>query len=256
MRFWTAWQLLTIIPIPYCREYPPENLGKSIGFFPVVGIFLGAGLLGLDLLLRLFLPLMLVNILLLVVLLILTGALHLDGFIDTCDGLAIRGLPPARLEAMHDSRVGAFGVIGGCLMLLAQFASLMSLPSGLRTNAFLLMPVLSRWAMVYAICAFPSAKKEGMGWQVKQGATWKGMAIATGISSVIALVSLRWWGLALLAALALIVFVFARFLCSRLGGLSGDSYGAINEFTQLAVLILVYIIANYASNIYSLPYFI
>jgi len=82
------------------------------------------------------------------------------------------------------------------------------------------------------------------------------MAIATGISSIIALVSLRWWGLALLAALALIVFVFARFLCSRLGGLSGDSYGAINEFTQLAVLILVYIIANYASNIYSLPYFI
>ena len=188
---------------------------------------------------------MLVNILLLVALIILTGALHLDGFIDTCDGLAVRDLPAVRLKAMSDSRVGAFGVIGGCSMLLAQFASLMALPTGLRANALILMPVLSRWAMVYAICAFPPAKKEGMGWTIKQGARWKGMAVATGISLGIASVLLRWWGLALLAAIGLVALIFARFLCSRLGGLSGDSYGAVNEFAQLAMLILIYIAGAY-----------
>ena len=256
MRFWIAWQLLTIIPIPRRREYSPEDLGKSIGFFPVIGLFLGAVLLGLDLLLSLFLPLVLVNVLLIIVLLILTGALHLDGFIDTCDGLAVKGSPSDRLKAMKDSRVGAFGVIGACCMLLAQFAALMALPMGIRASALILMPVLGHWAMVYAICAFPVAKKEGMGWAIKQGANWKGMALAAGISLVIASVLLGWWGLALMAAVSLIVLIFARFLSSRLGGLSGDSYGAVSELTQLAVLILIYIIANYAPNLYSLMYFV
>ena len=245
MRFWIAWQLLTIIPVPYRGDYSPEELGKSLGFFPLVGLFLGAVLFGLDLLLRLFLPLILVNVLLLVALILLTGALHLDGFIDTCDGLALKSSTAERLKAMHDSRVGAFGVIGGCSMLLAQFAGLMSLPVELRGSALLLMPTLSRCAMVYAICAYPPAKKEGMGWAIKQGASGKGMALATVISLAIAFALLRWWGLALVAGSAILVLIFARFLCSRFEGLNGDNYGAINEFTQLAVLILVYIIANY-----------
>ena len=244
MRFWIAWQFLTIIPSPRRREYGAEDLGKAISFFPVVGLFLGLVLFGLDLLLGSFLPSILINVLLVIVLVILTGALHLDGFIDTCDGLSVKSSISDKLKVMSDSRVGGFGVVGGCCLILAKFASLVALPQQLRASALILMPILSRWGMVYAIFIFPLAKKEGMGWTVKQKASWQGMVVATVFSLIIALVLLKWWGAALLAALSLILLVVSKYLCSRFGGLTGDTYGAINEFAEVVVLILMLLIGE------------
>ena len=244
MRFWIAWQFLTIIPSPFRRGYGSEDLGKSIGFFPVVGLFLGLALFGLDLLLGLFLPSILINVLLVIALVILTGGLHLDGFIDTCDGLSVKSSVSDKLKVMSDSRVGGFGVVGGCCLVLAKFASLVALPQQLRSVALLLMPVLSRWGMVYAISIFPLAKKEGMGWAVRQKANWKGMAAASVFSLIIVASLFKWWGAALLAVLSLILLVVSKYLCSRFGGLTGDTYGAINEFGEVTVLILMFIIAE------------
>lgn len=244
MRFWIAWQFLTIIPSPHHREYGSEELGKSLAFFPVVGLFLGVVLFGLDRLLGLFLPSILINVLLIVALIVLTGALHLDGFIDTCDGLGVKSSTSDKLKAMSDSRVGGVGVVGGCCLILAQFASLVALPEALRGTALVLMPVLSRWGIVYAISMFPSAKKEGMGWAVKQGANWKGLAVATGFALIVTLVLLKWWGAALMGAVCLILFLFSKYLSSRFGGLTGDTHGAINEFAEVIVLILVLIVGT------------
>ena len=244
MRFWIAWQFLTIIPSPRRRECGAEDLGKSISFFPVVGLFLGLVLFGLDYLLGLFLPSLLINVLLVIALVILTGALHLDGFIDTCDGFAIKSSTLDRLKVMSDSRVGGFGVVGGCCLILAKFASLVALPQQLRASALILMPILSRWGMVYAISIFPLAKREGMGWAVKQKASWKGMVVATVFSLIMGLVLLKWWGAALLAVLGLILLGFSKYLCSRFGGLTGDTYGAINEFAEVVVLILMLLIGE------------
>jgi adenosylcobinamide-GDP ribazoletransferase len=245
MRFWIAWQLLTIIPSPpRYRAYGAEDLGRSVSFFPIVGLFLGLVLFGLDYLLGLLLPSIVVSILLIIALVILTGALHLDGFVDTCDGLAVRSSASHKLKIMADTQVGAFGVVGGCCLILAKFASLFALPEGLRASALILMPVLSRWGMVYAIYVFSSAKKEGLGWATKQKANWKGMAVATILALVIAFALLNWWGVALLAALFLILWAVSKYLSSRFGGLTGDNYGAINEFAEVAVLILAFIIAE------------
>jgi len=245
MRFWIAWQFLTIIPSPCRREYGAKDLGKAISFFPVVGLFLGLVLFGLDYLLGSFLPSILINVLLIIALIILTGGLHLDGFIDTCDGFAIKSSTLDRLKVMSDSRVGGFGVVGGCCLILAKFASLVALPQELRASVLILMPILSRWGMVYAISIFPLAKKEGMGWAVKQKASWKGMVVATVFSLIVALVLLKWWGAALMAALGLILLVVSKYLCSRFGGLTGDTYGAINEFAEVVVLILMLLIAEF-----------
>ncbi|GAI67933.1 unnamed protein product, partial [marine sediment metagenome] len=97
------------------------------------------------------------------------------------------------------------------------------------------MPVLSRWGIVYAISTFPSAKKEGIGWAIKQGANWKGLAVATAFSLITALALLTWWGAILMAALCLILLAFSRYLCSRFGGLTGDNYGAINELAEVVM---------------------
>ncbi|MCD6391176.1 MAG: adenosylcobinamide-GDP ribazoletransferase [Dehalococcoidia bacterium] len=245
MRFWIAWQFLTIIPSPpRYRLYSAEDLGRSISLFPVVGLLLGLVLFGLNYLLGLFLPPIVVSILLVIALVILTGALHLDGFIDTCDGLVVRSSASNKLKIMSDTQVGAFGVVGGCCLILAKFAALFSLPEGLRAIALILMPILSRWGMVYALYAFHPAKKEGLGWAAKQKANWKGMAAATIFTLVMAFALLNWWGAALLAALSLILWAASKYLCSKFGGLTGDNYGAINEFAEVVVLILIFVIAE------------
>ncbi len=201
-------------------------------------------LFGLDRGLGLFLPSVLVNILLVIALIVLTGGLHLDGLIDTCDGFAVRSSALDRLKIMSDSRVGGFGVVGGCCLIIAKFAALVALPAGLRASALILMPLLSRWGMVYAISAFSPAKTEGMGWAIKQKASRKGMVVATLFSLVIASVLLKWWGAILLAALCLILLAVSKYLCSRFQGLTGDNYGAINELAEVSVLILMFIISE------------
>ena len=242
MQFWIAWQFLTAIPPPHRQKHDAKDLGRSISFFPVVGLFLGMMLFGLDYLLGLLLPSLLSNVLLVIALIILTGALHLDGFIDTCDGLAVKSSHSARLTIMSDSRVGGFGVVGGCCLILAKLASLIALPPGLRPAALILMPLLGRWGIVYAIFAFPSAKTAGMGWVTKQAANWKRLIVATVFSLFITSLLLGWWGIALMAMLCLTISAFAKHLCSIFGGLTGDNYGAINEFAEVAILILISII--------------
>ncbi|MFH1086960.1 MAG: adenosylcobinamide-GDP ribazoletransferase [Chloroflexota bacterium] len=238
MSFWAAWQFLTTLPSPCRRGHDLTGLGRAAGFFPVVGLVLGLVLFGLDRLLGLLLPAVLVNILLVIAIIVLTGALHLDGLIDTCDGLAVKSSAADRLMIMTDARVGGFGVVGGCCLILLKFVSLAALPSGLRSAALLLTPVLSRWGMVYAISAFPAARKEGIGWAVKQGVDRPGIALATLVALVVAMLLLGWWGAALVGATWLVVLAVSRYLCSLLGGLSGDSYGAVNELGEVAVLIL------------------
>ena len=240
MGFWIALRFLTIIPSPSRGEFSPQKAGRSLGYFPVVGLMVGGILFGIDLGLGLILPAVVVNGLLIAVLIILTGALHLDGFIDTCDGFAGES-PSRRLEIMSDSQVGAFGIAGACCLLLIKYAALLSLPGNFRMAALLLMPTLSRWTVVYSIFAFPYAPKKtpGLGQIFKQQATWQGLTIATSVALVAVIVLISWQGVGLMAGVWLIIFGIAWLLRSRLGGLTGDTYGAINELAEVLVLILL-----------------
>jgi len=122
LSFLAAFQFLTSIPLPGRR------------YFPVVGLIIGLILAGLNWLLSLILPSAVVNALLIVVLVIITGALHLDGFVDTCDGIAGHKAVEDRWRVMHDSRAGAFGIVGVVLLLLVKYVSL-----------FILMPAPQAW---------------------------------------------------------------------------------------------------------------
>ncbi|MBI2174827.1 MAG: adenosylcobinamide-GDP ribazoletransferase, partial [Candidatus Omnitrophica bacterium] len=173
MRFLAALSFLTIIPLPIRREISPEEVGRSLGYFPVVGVIIGLILAGLNWLFRWFLPPTVISGLLIVAMVLISGALHLDGFIDTCDGIAGHQTVEDRWRVMHDSRVGAFGVIGVFLLLLVKYVSLSSLPESWLTITLLVMPVVSRWAMVYAVFAYPYARPDGLGLAFKQGASWQ-----------------------------------------------------------------------------------
>jgi adenosylcobinamide-GDP ribazoletransferase len=240
--FWAALQFLTIFPTPLHHEVNAETSGQSLAYFPLIGLILGAILLGLYYGLSLILPPAAVTILLIIALVILTGAHHLDGFIDTCDGVIAGKSKRERLAIMSDTRVGAFGIVGVVLLLLLKYASLFSVSTML--PALLLMPTLSRWTMVSIIFTFPQAKSSGMGLSFKQGATWQRLTVATLIALIVAVVLLKWWGLALMAVLWLIAFGIASYFRSRLGGLTGDNYGAINELSEVVVLLLIILIGR------------
>jgi adenosylcobinamide-GDP ribazoletransferase len=199
-------------------------------------------LLGLYYGLILVLPPSVVAALLIIALVILTGAHHLDGLIDTCDGVIAGKSKKERLAIMSDTKVGVFGIVGVVLLLLLKYVSLLSV--SLILPALLLMPTLSRWIMVSIIFTSPYPKRSGMGLAFKQGATWQRLAIATIIALIIAIALLKWWGLVLMAALWLIAFGIAGSFRSRLDGLTGDNYGAINEISEVLVLLLIILIGR------------
>ena len=244
MSFLAALRFLTIVPIPWRREVSQEEVGQSIGYFPVVGIIIGFILAGLNWLLGLLLPSTVVNALLIVCLVVLGGGLHLDGFVDTCDGIAGHKPAEARWQVMHDSRAGAFGIIGACCLLLVKYISLNSVPEPLLMATLVLMPVVSRWAMVYTVFAYPYAKPSGLGKAFKQGTSWLRFIMATLIALVVAAILARLAGLAIMLGIWVIVMAMAAYLKRKFSGLTGDTYGAINEVAEVCVLIFVCLLAH------------
>jgi len=234
--FFTAIRFLTIFPLPGRRDKTVENFGMSLPFFPLVGLLLGGILVGLNYGLTFILSLPVVYMLLIIVLVIMTGAHHIDGLIDTFDGIVIGKTRERRLEIMVDNRVGAFGITAAILIIMLKYISLLSVPVAL--PALLLMPVLSRWLMVTMIFIFPYARSAGMGLAFKQEAKWYGLAIATAIALAAAVVLISWRGVVLMAALWLISVGIGSYFRTRLGGLTGDVYGALNEIAEALVPLL------------------
>lgn len=234
-----AWRFLTIVPLPGATPVSAKELGASQGFFPLVGLLLGGGLAALDWLLGLIFPLSLASALTIAAWVAVTGALHLDGLVDTCDGLAPGRTREERLAIMRDSHSGGFGVAGGVCLLLAKYGALLGLVGPPRFWSLLLAPTLGRWALVHAILAYPYAHSQGKGSAFKAEASLGRFLLATFWAALPSLALLRLGGLALLVGNALVGGATARFLASHFGGLTGDSYGAINEVVEVTSLALL-----------------
>ena len=233
--FFAALQFLTIFPAVMRRPFTRTELGWSLAFFPLVGGLIGGILLALDRLLMLAFPPTLGAALILAVWVLVTGALHMDGFLDTCDGLLGGRTPEQRLRIMRDERVGAFAVIGGVLLLLIKYQALVALVD--REFALILAPVLGRWGIVLAVVFFPYARTEGLGRDMKDNAGWLPSLLASAVAILAA-----WWiaaWLGLLSAGIVIVFLFgcAMFILRRVPGFTGDIYGFCCESFEVLVLL-------------------
>jgi adenosylcobinamide-GDP ribazoletransferase len=231
----TAFQFLTTFPAVIRRTFTAQELGRAVGFFPFVGLVLGGVFYGLVSGLRLIFPSQVVAVFVLAAWLLLTRALHFDGFLDTCDGLFGGFTPERRLEIMRDSRVGAFGVAAGGLLLLAKYAAIVSLP---HISGLLLAPVLGRWALSMAIFAYPYAREKGLGRDMKDNVRWPQVTLSTVVSMLVAWLFAGWAGLLAFALAGAVLWLGAGFILRRIPGLTGDSYGALCELVELAVLLL------------------
>jgi adenosylcobinamide-GDP ribazoletransferase len=234
------------------REISPAQLGRATAFFPLAGLIIGGILAGLNWLFNLFLPFGIVNVLLIVALVIATGAMHLDGLADTCDGMAGHKPVEERWKVMHDSRTGAFGVVGVVLVLLAKYIALDYIPADKMTATLLFVPVVSRWAMVYAIYAFRYARPEGLGKAYKEATRWPQLLCATifTLAAAAALYPLfKVTGLLLIGGIWLVTTALAFYFRYKFAGLTGDTYGAINEVCEVMALLFVIIIFTNAPGL-------
>ena len=234
-----ALQFLTIMP-PVLRSAPrPRDLGRSEAFFPFIGLMLGAVLAIADRLADPYVAPLVRDALLLILLAALTGALHLDGIIDTFDGLFINGNRDRRLAVMRDPRAGAYGVVAIILLLVLKLAALASLPPSLRFGSLLVAPCMGRWAIVLVTSQFPYARNEGMGQAFKQSLRWTHVVVAGAIAAEVAVLVLGVSGIVVWFLASTAALIVAHYMASRLGGLTGDTYGAICELVETGVLVVL-----------------
>ena len=233
-----ALQFLTIAPPVVRRPFTVVEMGRAVGYFPLVGALLGGLLAELDRGLEGILPDGVSTALVLTAWVAITGALHLDGFLDACDGLFGGHTPESRLEILRDVHVGAFGVVGAVMLLLIKLAALVSLPVSRHIAALLLAPTLGRWGMTLAVVFFPYARPEGLGRAMKDHAGWREVALATVTGLAVAWFAGGWLGLVALGLAGATTWAVARFVLARLPGLTGDVYGAISETVEVVILLL------------------
>ena len=249
-----AFQFLTIIPVKEVRDVSGQEMGSTSALFPVVGFSEGIILsLSATLLLKVV-PAEPTNALIVLFLVILNGGLHLDGLADTFDALASRGDSEKKRAIMKDSTVGPMGVISIVMALLLKYVLLnavfihSSLPLYLTT--VLLMPVMSRWAMVPAAYYSKPAGGEGLGRTFIEHTGKKELVKATIIAIVfVALVCALGFRISLFMFYAmfsmplLYAFSFGAvwFFQRHFDGMTGDSFGAVHELATLMFLMMIVI---------------
>ncbi len=238
--FRIAVSFLTRLPLPYKGEWDERSFSRSSVFFPLVGLIIGFLTALTAAVFRLTGQTMLAAVAALVTAVVVSGGIHLDGFMDMCDGVfASRGRERA-LEIMKDSRVGSFAVLGVVMLMLLKCALYCAvLPERWFFTAILAAFVFSRFMMVYCILGFPSARETGLGATVKKYVSKP--ALLWGL--LLFLLLCLWHGfypLLIAFALAFLVMYAAAAGISRfLYGLTGDIYGAIAELSEAVFLLFL-----------------
>jgi adenosylcobinamide-GDP ribazoletransferase len=231
--FLAALRFLTVVPIPGTWGTAEQDLARSVPWFPVVGLLIGgvAALVASGL--APVAPPMVTAVLLIGVLLGCSGCLHLDGLADTADGMLSCRSRERVLEIMKDSRTGAMGAMALVMVLLAKFAALASLPPALVWPAVLLMPLAGRSMIVVHLALLPYAREGGTGAVFYQqrprlAAVWAAVALLAVAWGVLGLRGLATGGVCLA-----ITLVLAVYLKRKIGGVTGDTLGALCEIVEL-----------------------
>lgn len=244
MGFFLALRFLSIVPIPGKSEATERQLGRATAWYPVVGVLLGALLYGCAYLFtRLWSPLS-TACLCLAVWTLFTRGLHLDGLADTFDGLGAGARRDKRLAIMKDSHIGVFGVVVLCIVLLAKFAFLTELVGVFRIREIILVPTLGRWSMLLVIFSFPSAVPSGLGYRIKQHCHWPQLIFGTVVTGACAWIFLGPLGLAVLATVAVISAAMGLLFLRKIGGCTGDSYGAVCEISEVVALAVLAVLVH------------
>ncbi|MCW9023892.1 MAG: adenosylcobinamide-GDP ribazoletransferase [Gammaproteobacteria bacterium] len=244
--FLLALQLMTRLPVKLDESVyaEPELMGRSVLYYPLVGIIIGIALLIAQTLLTDFglsNDSLLLAALILGIWVAITGALHLDGLGDSADAwLGGYGDPARSLEIMKDPRCGPAAVVTIVLLLLVKFAALTELTSE-DWILLIISPMLARVAVIALFMTTPYVREKGMGESAAQSLSQKKALIVIAMAAVVTLLMYGMNGFWILV-LSGLVFYFLRYLMlKRINGTTGDTAGAMIEVIEVSVLVVAVI---------------
>lgn len=235
--FWIALQFLSSLPIRLPGMLAPQELGRSLLFYPLVGLLFGALLWALNWLL-LGTPLLLHAALLLSAWVLLSGALHLDGLADSADAwLGGFGDRERTLTIMKDPRSGPIAVVTLVLVLLLKFAALLALIEQQHSLFLMIVPLIGRSAMLGLFLTTPYVRAGGLGQALADHLprlAGKRVLAVSALACVLIAGFSGVWALVLAGGM----FVWLRqVMLRRLGGTTGDTAGAMLELLEMVVLV-------------------
>ncbi len=248
--------LLAAIAFYTCCPIPANlqlDFARIARWAPLIGVLLGGGLGLLDLGSEwLRMPALIRSSLIVTIWIWWTGGLHLDGAMDTADGLAVQD-PERRLTVMTDSLTGAFGAMVAVIIILLKTAALSAITHE-RIWVLMLVAGWSRWGQVLAIARYPYLKAEGKGAFHRQGMKLPqdvllGLVVLLGVTGCQIYFQPQDWlmlGLRSLAGCGVAVLM-GYYFDRKLGGHTGDTYGAVVEWTETFTLCLLTIPQNLLS---------
>ena len=238
-----AISFLTVLPFPcpMVGTRSADQMARSMAWFPLVGALIGAVGAGTLWLISLRWSGAVAALLGLAAMTVLTGGLHLDGFSDTLDGLAAWKGREETLRIMRDSRIGVMGAAGIFFLLGLKWLLLQDLLSRGILSILVAVCTLSRLSMVLSAQAFPYVPgKTGLGRLATDTRSPRSVWMALLLGIVIACFSLGpLEGLLCLAASVAVTWGFNLLCLSRLGGITGDTLGAVNEMVEVSLLLLL-----------------
>ncbi len=241
--FFIGLQFLTRISIVRQDNWTAEDFGRSVKFFPLIGAVLGAIYAAFAYAFYSFLPtrgivlpIHLTAAILLILPPLMTGGLHCDGFMDTMDGVFSGRSRERMLEIMKDSCTGSNAVFCFVVLMLLEFAILLDMPKDVAVPALFGMPVIARMMMVAGITLFPYARPDGLGKAFAQYAG-RGALTFAAVCTLVLVVPLGQLAWISLVVSTVFTMFFANYVQKRLGGLTGDVYGAITTLNEGLVLL-------------------
>jgi adenosylcobinamide-GDP ribazoletransferase len=235
-----AFQFLTRLPTPEIA-FDSDTLPRSVKFFPLVGLAVGFGAAGLHriLLPHLTQPVVAWGIVLYLVL--ITGCFHEDALADVFDSFGA-WTRERRLEIMRDSRIGSYGAAALVLSIVGRLLLLRALPLERFAAYVIVAQVLCRWSTLPLSYLLPAARamenestETGQGARIARLTSRSSLLFGSVFSVAVAAIALRWASVAPLLAVCAVTGVSGWFYARRLGGVTGDCFGATNQVAEIAV---------------------
>jgi adenosylcobinamide-GDP ribazoletransferase len=226
---------LTRIPT-LSKTFEVDSLSRAAKFFPLVGLVVGCGAAFLQKLLLSHLSRAVIGLVVLAYLMLITGCLHEDGLADTADGFGGGWSKDQILTILKDSRIGSYGAAALVLSLLARYVLLASLPAERFAAYVISSHVLCRWSSLPLSYFLPSAREqEGQGARIAKLTSLSTLIFGSLFSIALVIVALRWSAVAPLLATLLVVTLSGLFYWKKIGGVTGDCFGATNQLAEIAV---------------------
>ncbi len=230
-----AFQFLTRLPLAWL-PYRGDTLRRSATYFPLVGLAVGLTAAEIHRLLSPHLSGTAVALVVVLFLTLITGGMHEDGLADVADAFGGAWERKRILEIMKDSRVGSYGALAIVFSLAARIVLLASLPVESVTATLISAEVLSRWTALPLGAVLGSARQEtSLGGRIARQVSIPALIVGTVLALAPVIFLLREAAWRPCAAALLTVVCTGLYYRRRLGGVTGDCFGATIQLAAIAI---------------------